>query len=369
MKKLSVVIPVYNSQYSIENVVNRVAEVIAYLEDISSYEIILVNDASNDNSLEVCKEVCSKNKNIKLIALSKNFGQHNALMAGFGYVSGDYTVAIDDDLEKSPEDIKLLKNELETNSYDVVYGIPSQKESSIYRKMVTYLNEIMATSLINKPKGIRTSSFFIAKKFVINEMLKYDNAFPYIHGLIFRVTRNIGNISVVNNKREIGKSNYTLSKLISLWFNGFTNYSVKPLRISALLGTIFAVTSFLYMVYIIIDKKIILFLHKMLITAIRDEIAGRFRDVGEYVRVGSHVAPAPEHINIIIDKIINTQRQLGWTSLMAVVMFFGGVQLISLGLVGEYIGRIFLCINKTPQYVIRETYNLGNKEDSIQEDK
>lgn len=306
---LSVVVPVYNSQNTIEEVVERIAATLNDLDDIE-YEIILVNDASIDNSLEVCKSICHRHKKVKLITFPKNFGQHNALLAGFKHTTGEYAAAIDDDLEKPPEELKKLVETLEAGDFDVVYGVYGLLKRSYFRKFGTYANDAMATHLIHKPKGVKTSSFFIAKRFILNEILKYDNAFPYIHGLVFRATQNVGNVEICHSIRENRESNYTLGKLLYLWFNGFTNYSVKPLRLSGLLGFIFSLSSFVYILF------------------------------------------------IILERIFNTQRQLGWTSLMAVIVFFGGVQLISIGLLGEYIGRIFLCMNKTPQYVIKETFNL-----------
>ncbi len=319
MKTLSVVIPVYNSQNTIKEVVDRLTVSLCDMDKLVLHEIILVNDASVDNSLAVCKNICTRNKSVKLISLSKNFGQHNALLAGFRYSSGEYTASIDDDLEKLPEDLIKLINTLEADQFDVVYGIYSSKKQSELRNLGTHFNDIMATHLINKPKKIKTSSFLVFRKFILDEMLKYDNAFPYIHGLIFRTTQNVGNVDLEaglsQGKRIVSQSNYTLRKLIKLWLNGFTNYSIKPLRALGLMGFIFSLASFLYIIF------------------------------------------------IILQKIFDPQRQMGWTSLMAVIVFFGGVQLISIGMLGEYIGRVFLCINKTPQYVIKESANLEKSND------
>lgn len=313
MEKLSVLIPVYNSEGTIAEVVKRIQSVVVNLDKKYEYEIILINDYSKDNTLDVCRELCENNKNIRLISFSKNFGQHHALMAGFKNAIGDYIICLDDDLQTPPEEINKLINCLEEGNYDVVYARYNIKNHSKFRNFGSYINGVMATHLINKPKDIYLGSFFICRKFIVEEIKKYDNPYPYIGGLIFRATQNIGSVVVEHRERKTGKSNYNISKLLSLWFNGFTNFSVKPLRISSLLGILLSCISFIFMII------------------------------------------------VLIRKLINPEIQMGWTSLMVGIVFFGGIQLISIGLLGEYIGRIFLCINKSPQFVIKESMNLENK--------
>lgn len=314
MSKISFVIPVYNSEFTVNELVIRIENVINKLENAYDYEIVLVNDFSKDKSLDVCKQICLNNKKVKLISFSKNFGQHSALMAGFRYATGDYIVSMDDDLQTSPEEVPKMLNKLISEDSDVVYAKYIEKKHSAFRNFGSYINNLMALYLLNKPKDITLSSFFVARKFIIDEVVKYENGFPYIGGLILRVTRNISNITVRHNERKFGKSNYSLKKLLKLWLNGFTNFSIKPLRISSLLGFAIFMISFICIIF------------------------------------------------LIIRKILTPQIQLGWTSIMVTVVFFGGLQLMSIGLVGEYIGRAFLCINKTPQYVIKEMYNFEKDE-------
>jgi len=310
LKKLSIVIPVYNSEKTIEEVVNEIEIVFSKLNSKFELEIILVNDYSKDNSLEVCKNICKHKSFVKLISFSKNFGQHNALMAGIKIASGDYIIFMDDDLQTPPGEMGKLIDELEKNNYDVVFAKYKTENKSIFRVFGSFINDLMANTLVEKPKGVIINSYFIMKKYIAEEIIKYDHAYPYIGGLIFRVTQNVGNVLIQHRDRKIGKSNYTFKKLLQLWFNGFTSFSVKPLRISSIFGLFLSITGFIYLLI------------------------------------------------IIIRKIINPGIPAGWTSIIAVVIFFGGVQLLSIGLLGEYIGRMFLSINKKPQYVIKEKYSI-----------
>lgn len=310
MKKLSIVIPVYNSEKTIKEVVNEIEIAVSKLNLKYDLEIILVNDYSKDNSLQVCKNICKNKLFVKLISFSKNFGQHNALMAGIKIASGDYIISMDDDLQTPPNEMSKLIDELEKNNYDVVFAKYKIENKSIFRLFGSFINDKMANILAEKPKNITSNSYFIMKKYIAKEIIKYDHAYPYIAGLIFRVTQNVGNVLIEHRDRKFGKSNYTSKKLLQLWFNGFTDFSVKPLRISSIFGLFFSITGFIYLLI------------------------------------------------IIIKKIINPGISAGWTSIMAAIIFFGGIQLLSIGLLGEYIGRVFLSINKKPQYVIKEKYSI-----------
>lgn len=310
MKKLSIVIPVYNSEKTIEEVVSEIEIVVSKLNSKYDLEIMLVNDYSKDNSLEVCKNICKHKSFVKLISFSKNFGQHNALMAGIKIASGDYIISMDDDLQTPPDEMGKLIDELEKNNYDVVFAKYKTENKSIFRIFGGFVNDKMANILAEKPKNITINSYFIMKKYIADEIIKYDHAYPYMGGLIFRVTQNVGNVLIQHRDRKISKTNYTLKKLLQLWFNGFTSFSVKPLRISSVFGLFFSITGFVYLLI------------------------------------------------IIISKIINPGVPAGWTSIMAAIIFFGGIQLLSIGLLGEYIGRVFLSINKKPQYVIKEKYSI-----------
>ncbi len=310
MKSISIVIPVYNSSKTIERVIVEVEQAILKINNIKDHEIILINDNSRDESLKVCKKICEANKKVRVLSLSKNFGQHNAIMAGLSFADGDYIICMDDDLQTPAYEIGTLIDTLEMEDYDVVYGRYESKKHSKFRNFGSSINYIMAVSLIDQPKEIQVTSLFIMRKFVVKEIIKYENPYAYLSGLIFRVTKNIGNVTVQHRERKEGKSNYTLGKLFRLWLNGFTNFSIKPLRVATVLGFIFSIICFIFMIY------------------------------------------------LIVRKLIDSNVQLGYTSTMVAIVFFGALQLITVGLLGEYIGRIYMCINKSPQYVVKETYNL-----------
>lgn len=302
---ISIIIPVYNSEKTIGCVVEKT---ISAIENYYKYEIILINDGSIDNSSQVCKNIVDKNSSIRLINLSKNFGQHNAILAGLRFVKGDYIIFLDDDLETIPDEIPKLLNKIQ-EGYDVVYANYENKKNNFFRNIGTAINNLMSRLLLNKPKHVRTSSFFIIRKYLVKELIKYKGPYPYMSGLIFRTTNNIGVVYTKLGSRIHGSSNYNFKKLLSLWINGFTNFSVKPLRISFFLGVLISIISFI--------------------------LATIF----------------------IIRKIINPEIFIGWTSTIVVLLFFSGIQLVVMGFIGEYIGRVFLSLNKQPQYIIKEIIN------------
>ena len=302
---ISIIIPVYNSEKTIGCVVEKT---ISAIENYYKYEIILINDGSIDNSSQVCKNIVDKNSSIRLINLSKNFGQHNAILAGLRFVKGDYIIFLDDDLETIPDEIPKLLNKIQ-EGYDVVYANYENKKNNFFRNIGTAINNLMSRLLLNKPKHVRTSSFFIIRKYLVKELIKYKGPYPYMSGLIFRTTNNIGVVYTKLGSRIHGSSNYNFKKLLSLWTNGFTNFSVKPLRISFFLGVLISIISFILAII------------------------------------------------FIIRKIINPEIFIGWTSIIVVLLFFSGIQLVVMGFIGEYIGRVFLSLNKQPQYIIKEIIN------------
>ena len=306
MKKISFVIPCYRSALTIGKVVEEVEKSMAELSDRYSYEMILVNDYPEDETFGVIKKLAEEKEYITGINLARNFGQHAALMAGFQYCSGDITVCLDDDGQTPADEVWKLLDKLE-EGYDAVYAKYSHKQHSAFRNFGSRVNELMARFMLGKPKELYVSSYFAAKKFVIKEMIKYRNPYPYVIGLVLRTTKSIANVEVHHREREIGTSGYTLGKLFGLWFNGFTAFSIKPLRIATACGALCALAGFLYGIY------------------------------------------------TIVKKFINPIAPMGWSSTMAAIMFIGGMMMLMLGMVGEYIGRIYISLNDAPQYVIRET--------------
>ena len=304
MKKVSFVIPCYRSALTIGNVVKEIQDTMQSLTQYT-YEIILVNDCSPDDTFAVIASLCKENENICGVDLAKNFGQHGALMAGFHQVTGDILVCLDDDGQTPADEVDKLLAEIE-NGQDVVYASYDHKKHSLFRNFGSWMNEKMAQFLLGKPKELIVSSYFAARRFIVDEMLRYENAYPYVIGLVLRSTKRIVNVPVQHREREIGTSGYTLGKLLGLWFNGFTAFSTKPLRIATFSGGVFAVLGFAYGIY------------------------------------------------TIIKKFVNPAVPLGFSSTMAALMFIGGMLMIMLGLIGEYIGRMYICMNSAPQFVVRD---------------
>jgi len=305
-KLISFVIPCYRSENTLEAVVDEIGQVMTGLS-ACDHEIILVNDGSPDDTWGTIKAVVAKNSDtVTGINLAKNFGQHAALMAGLGASKGDIVICLDDDGQTPADEADKLIKALDDGA-DVAYARYSHKQHNIFRNFGTAMNEWMASAMIGKPKELYVSSYFAAKRFVVDEMIRYEGSYPYVIGLVLRTTKNIVNVDVTHRKREVGESGYTLSKLFGLWINGFTAFSIKPLRIATLSGFVFAFVGFLYGIYTVIKKFVY------------------------------PVAP------------------MGFAALMSAIMFIGGMIMLMLGMIGEYLGRMYISQNKNPQYVIRET--------------
>ena len=302
MSKVSFVIPCYRSSKTIGGVVNEIESTMAQLA--YEYEIILVNDSSPDDTFAVISALAEADGHITAVDLAKNFGQHAALMCGIRHSSGDVLVCLDDDGQTPADEVGKLLEKIEAG-YDVVYASYDHKQHSGFRNFGSRVNAWMTEIMLGKPKELSLTSYFAAKRFIADEMLRYENCFPYVMGLVLRSTKNICNVPVNHRSREQGQSGYTLGKLLSLWMNGFTSFSIKPLRIATYFGALTAVAGFIYALIIVI----------------------------RHFAVG--MAP------------------LGWSSTTALLLIRGGVILLVLGLIGEYIGRIFMCVNSSPQYVER----------------
>ena len=304
---VSFIIPCYRSAKTIGGVIAEIDDIMGTMKEYS-HEIILVNDCSPDDTFEVIRDICAGRKDITGVNLARNFGQHAALMAGFHYVHGDYVVCLDDDGQTPADQVGRLLQALE-NGYDAVYARYEHKQHSFFRNFGSKINDWMARVMLGKPKELYLSSYFAVKRFIVDEMLRYMNPYPYVIGLVLRATNNITNVAVDHREREIGTSGYTIGKLFALWFNGFTAFSIKPLRVATFIGGFSAVVGFLYGIY------------------------------------------------TIIKKLINPNVVIGFSSLMSAIVFFGGIMMLMLGIIGEYIGRIYISMNNSPQYVVRECIN------------
>lgn len=308
--QLSVLIPVYFGEGTISHLVEKLMAVLDQGSD--SFEILLINDGSKDKSHSVCIEIQKKYpKLVRYFELAKNFGEHGAVLAGLNQCKGQAAVIIDDDFQNPPEEILKLHSKLKSSNCDVVYGFYESKKHNLFRNVGSWFNGYVATLMLDKPKGLYLCSFKIIRRNVIDQIIKYRGPFPYIDGLILRSTCHIETQLVTHSERSEGQSNYTFRKLIALWSNVFINFSVKPLRISLFLG----------------------FLSSIL---------------------GMSVA-----IYFVFEKIQNPNLPIGWASTIISILLMGGIQLTVIGMVGEYIGRLYLENTGTPQFIIRSSHEEG----------
>ncbi len=300
---LSIVIPVYNGANSIPVLVDALSQ----LDVAGGMEIILVNDNSPDDSLAVCRALCQQHTTpITVINLSRNFGEHNAVMAGLSQAKGQYIISMDDDLQNPPEEVIKLWQHARDGGFDVVYSRYSHKEHAAWRNWGSWLTNRCADVLIDKPKGLYLSSFRCISQFAAQSVLGHTGPFPYIDGLLMQITQNVDSIEVKHLPRADGHSNYTLRRLIRLFLSMFLNFSVMPLHIATAIG------------------------------------------------VGMGVLGLLGMIGVIIEWLISDTGATGWASLMAGMLLIAGVQLTMLGVIGEYLGRLFLTANGKPQFVIRD---------------
>ena len=306
----SVIIPCYKSDQTIRKVVELT---MAEFEKMgrTEYEFVLVDDYSPDGGKTVAalRGLVKDYECVRVVELAKNSGQHNAVMAGLNFAKGDILIAMDDDMQTHPSQLPVILDELD-KGYDIVYGYYPTKKHSKFRNFGSYVNYMTVRILLDKPKELKTSSFWAIKKFVRDYAVQYPSAYTHLQGVFLRITRNISSVPIQHFEREVGTSNYTMKKLIQLWSN-IMGFSVVPLRLAMYLGYFFAGTGFL----------------------------------------GA--------IGVIIRKIIRPVTYIGWPSMMVCICFFSGIILVFMGLIGEYIGRIFLGMNNNPQFVVRQIDEYG----------
>ncbi len=307
---VSVVIPCYNSQDSIRKVVELTIAEFQKMPQYT-YEFILVNDYSKDGTFIKIKELSEQYPCVRGINLARNFGQHNALMAALNYTDGDFIVGMDDDLQTHPSQMYKLLDTIQ-EGYDLVYGNYAKRKNPFLKNLSSKFNKVTSRILLGRPKNIVSSNYWVITRLVRDEVVKYTNYNPYIDAIFYRVTSNIADVTIEHHQREQGSSNYTVRKLVRLWM-AYWNFSVIPLRISSLLGSLFAFGGFI------------------------------------------------GFVAILIRQLIAPSSQMGWASIMCAMLLFFGFVLLVLGIIGEYLGKIMLCINNTPQYIIRETVNITDK--------
>jgi len=287
---------------TLELLVNRLNKVLSKLVG-QDFEIILINDGSSDNSWQIIQSICEENDKVIAGNLNRNYGQHNALMCGFELSTGNFIITIDDDLQNPPEEITKLYHRIQ-DGFDIVYGTIKEKKHSRFRNIGSECVQFIYRKAFNI--DIKVTSFRILRRRIVEHVKSYNKSFTFIDGLIAWYTSNIGDVAVEHNNRKQGKSGYSLMKLVVLSLNLLTNFSIYPVQVASLSGFIFSFLGFLFGAFFILKK---LFL-------------------------GIPVS--------------------GYSSLIVAVTIFSGVQLVSLGMLGEYIGRIHLNVSQKPQYSLKE---------------
>ena len=314
---VSIVIPCYNSEHTIGEVVELAIE---EFEKLDKYEceFVLVNDYSRDETWKAIETLSDKYPNVKGINLAKNFGQHNAIMAAMSQAEGELIVGMDDDMQNHPSQIPQFLAKIE-EGYDIVFGVFKQRKFSMIKNITGAISRYLLWHLLDRPKDIQMSSFWCCRKYVRDEVVKYDGYNIFLQVLFFRTTHNIANIEVEHFAREVGTSNYNFRRGLKL-FMSCPNFTVIPLRAATFFGTIFSAAGF----------------------------------------IGAIV--------VLIRKLLNPTIAIGWSSLMCAMLVLFGICFLMLGIIGEYIGKLILNINKTPQYVVRETRNIKAKDNEVTND-
>lgn len=316
MKLISFVIPCYRSEKTIELVVKEIIDTVKAKGEEFDYEIIAVNDYSPDNVYEVLQKLAAENQRIKVINFAKNMGKHSAVLAGYSIAKGQYIVDLDDDYQCPTYELWKLIEPLENDDCDVAIAKYKVKKESFIKRVGSRVNRKMTDVLLNKPRDIQFENFSVRKRFVCEEMVKYKNPYPFLEGLTLRVTHRIITVQMEQrNRADDNTTGFTFRKSFSLLLNGLTAFSVKPLQVATFVGSTVAMAGFLW------------------------------------------------GIGVIIKRLLNPYVTMGYSSLLAVLLFLGGLNMIMLGLVGEYVGRIYISINDSPQYVIKNTLNVEKGEE------
>ncbi|HVZ65770.1 MAG TPA: glycosyltransferase family 2 protein [Lacunisphaera sp.] len=305
---LSFVIPLY---YSADTIAALVKE-IERLEIEGGHELVLVNDGSRDATAGICRELLRDAQiPMTFVNHARNFGEHNAVLTGYRHVTGAYVVNLDDDGQNPPAEAVRLWQHARKEGLDVVYGHYASKQHAWWRNLGSRFTNRITDWVLDKPAGFYLSSFRCVSAFVAREVAANAGPYPYVDGLILQVTQNIGALEVTHAGRSTGRSGYNLRRLLRLWLSTFVNFSVMPLRLATLLGLFMAAAG-------IIGLLLVFFLW-----------------------------------------LTNRGPDYGWGSLMGAMLVFSGAQLVMLGLIGEYVGRMFLTVNGRPQSVVRSVERSG----------
>ncbi len=299
---LSIVIPVYRGAATIGQVVKELSA----LRPEGGMEIILVNDGSPDNSGEVCQALLAT-ATVPLVYIehARNFGEHNAVMTGLRHTRGAYVITMDDDLQNPPAEVERLYDHARLGGWDVVYTRYAVKRHAPWRNLGSCFANAVADRLLDKPKGLYLSSFRCMAALVVASVTLYTGPYPYVDGLIMEVTQRIDSIEVRHLPRIEGRSNYNLTRLVRLWLNLATSFSLAPLRMATFAGIAMATLGM----------------------------------------IGA--------VATIIEALVIRSTPSGYAATMVVILLVGGVQSMILGVLGEYVGRTFLSANGKPQGTVR----------------
>ena len=309
--KLSVIVPCYNSMPILRTMVGETISVLRTLPSVDDYEFVLVNDCSpRADTIDFLKSIADEFPCVRVIDLARNTGQANAQVAALHFVTGDVILNMDDDMQTHPKNIPLLFAKL-MEGYDLVLGKYPHKRHSFYRRLLTKMDDKFETVFLKKPKNLSFTSFWMVRRYITDEIIKYDAPYSFMEGLFLRSAGRIANVDVEHFERQEGKSGYNIWKLINLWSN-FTGFTIIPLRISGFVGLFVAAAAFIW--------AIVLF----------------------------------------IQRLVGVTTVSGYTSLMCILLLFFGMTLACIGLLGEYVGRVFMAVNRTPQFVLKEIYDGGS---------
>lgn len=306
LPRLSIVVPVYRSAEVLPALVEQIGAAMAASDYAGRFELVLVNDCSPDNSWRVIEHLARENPFVRGVNLRKNAGQHNATMAGLSFARGAVIVIMDDDLQHPPSAVAELAKRIEAGA-DVCYTRYQRRQHASWKRWGSWFNDRMAVRILKKPAGLYLSSFKAMHRDIAETVLLYDGPYTYIDGLILNATNNITAMDIVHQQRHAGESNYNFKRLLSLWLKMATGSSIYPLRVATVAGFVLAGLALLALLF------------------------------------------------VVIDKLIHPNTQPGWSSIIATIIFIGGLQMVFLGIIGEYVGRIYIRVNRAPQFVVRQT--------------
>ncbi len=306
MEKLSFIIPCYGSECTIEFVINEIKQEVSKLS-VFDYEIIAVNDCSPDNVWDVLCSIQQTDAHLKLLEMARNMNRPGAVMAGLNNMSGDIAIVMDDDGQCPMERLTDLLQPIIKGEADVSMAKYPVRKQSLFKDFGTFVNKRMTEFILDKPRNLEFTNFMAIRRCVVNEMIRYQNPYPYMTGLLLRSTKHIVNVEMEERQRHDGGcTTFSFVKLLGLWMNGLTAFSVKPLRVASFLGFVLAFMGFVYGIW------------------------------------------------LVIQKLFCGNVAIGYSSIMVGIAVIGGLLMVMLGIIGEYIGRIYICLNKSPQYIVRQ---------------